>query len=247
MKISIITAVYNNENQVATAIESVLHQTYSDIEYIIIDGGSKDGTLDIINIYKSQICTIVSEPDKGIYDALNKGIMRATGDIIGFMHSDDIFASETVIAKVAQQFDIADVDAVYGDLQYVRKDDPSKIIRYWKSSAFDIAQLKRGWMPPHPTVYLRRSVYTQYGMFDTSFRIAADYDFMLRIFRDNERKSVYIPEVFVKMRVGGESNSIKNYIRKWKEDYRALKRNNIGGIGVLIYKNVSKLGQFFKS
>lgn len=244
MKISIITAVYNNENQVATAIESVLNQTYSNIEYIIIDGGSKDGTMDIINRYKSQICTIVSEPDKGIYDALNKGIMRATGDIIGFMHSDDIFASETIIAKVAQQFEIDDVDAVYGDLQYVRKDDPSKIIRYWKSSAFDIAQLKRGWMPPHPTVYLRRSVYTQYGMFDTSFRIAADYDFMLRIFRNNERKSVYIPEVLVKMRVGGESNSIKNYIRKWKEDYRALKRNNMGGLRVLAIKNVSKLKQF---
>lgn len=246
MKISIITAVYNNESQIATAIESVLNQTYSDIEYIVIEGGSKDGTMDVVKRFKTRIATIVSEPDKGIYDALNKGIKLATGDVVGFMHSDDIYASDEVIAHVAQQFADETVDTVYGDLQYVRKDDPSKVVRYWKSNSFDIEQLKRGWMPPHPTVYLRRSVYEQYGLFDTSFRIAADYDFMLRIFSDNERVSRYIPEVLVKMRVGGESNSIKNYIRKWNEDYRALQRNNMGGIRVLATKNLSKLKQFLK-
>lgn len=246
MKISIITAVYNNELQIASAIDSVLSQTYKDIEYIVIDGSSTDGTLGVLDKYRPHIAQLVSEPDKGIYDALNKGIKLATGDVIGFMHSDDIFASDEVIAQVAMQFADASVDTVYGDLQYVRKDDPSKVIRYWKSSTFDCAQLKRGWMPPHPTVYLRRSVYDKYGVFDTSFRIAADYDFMLRIFRDNERIVSYIPEVMVRMRVGGESSSIKNYIRKWKEDYRALQRNRIGGIGVLAVKNLSKLKQFLK-
>lgn len=224
----------------------MLNQTYKDIEYIIIDGGSKDGTLDLVKRYKTRVATIVSEPDNGIYDALNKGIKLATGDVVGFMHSDDIFASDEVIAHVAQQFADETVDTVYGDLQYVRKDDASKVVRYWKTNSFDIEHLKRGWMPPHPTVYLRRSVYEKYGLFDTSFRIAADYDFMLRIFRDNERVSRYIPEVLVKMRVGGESNSIKNYIRKWKEDYRALQRNNMGGIRVLAIKNLSKLKQFLK-
>lgn len=246
MKISIITAVYNNKASVLDAVRSVRSQTYLDIEHIIIDGGSTDGTRELIEALDPQPTIFVSEPDKGIYDALNKGIKLATGDVIGFMHSDDIFASDEVIAQVAMQFADASVDTVYGDLQYVRKDDPSKVIRYWKSSTFDCAQLKRGWMPPHPTVYLRRSVYDKYGVFDTSFRIAADYDFMLRIFRDNARIVSYIPEVMVRMRVGGESSSIKNYIRKWKEDYRALKRNRIGGIWVLAVKNLSKLKQFLK-
>ena len=246
MKISIITAVYNNEYEIGRAIESVLGQTFNDIEYIIVDGGSTDGTMSVVDSYKSRIASIISEPDKGIYDALNKGIKLATGDVIGFMHSDDLFADATIVAQIAAAFADTSVDTVYGDLQYVRKEDPTKVIRYWKSSEFDLPQLKRGWMPPHPTVYLRRSVYDKYGVFDTSFRIAADYDFMLRIFRDNARIVSYIPEVMVRMRVGGESSSIKNYIRKWKEDYRALKRNRIGGIWVLAVKNLSKLKQFLK-
>lgn len=246
MKISIITAVYNNESEIGRAIESVLGQTYHDIEYIIVDGGSTDGTMSVVNSYKSRIATIISEPDKGIYDALNKGIALATGDVIGFMHSDDMFADATIVAQIAMAYTDSAVDTVYGDLQYVRKEDTSRVVRHWKSSPFELRQLYRGWMPPHPTVYLRRTVYEQYGVFDTSFRIAADYDFMLRIFRDNDRNTVYIPTVFVKMRVGGESNSVKNYIRKWKEDIRALKRNKIGGMGVLAIKNLSKLGQFLK-
>ena len=246
MKISIITAVYNNKNSILDAVRAVQSQTYTDIEHIIIDGGSTDGTIELITSLSHQPSLFVSEPDSGIYDALNKGISLATGDVIGFMHSDDIFASNAIIAMIADQFANPLVDAVYGNLQYVSKDDPSKVIRYWKSSPFCLKQLYRGWMPPHPTVYLRREVYETYGLFDTSFRIAADYEFMLRIFRDNSRCSVYIPEVFVKMRVGGESNSVKNYIRKWKEDYRALQRNNIGGIGVLAIKNLSKLKQFLK-
>lgn len=244
MKISIITAVYNNKTSVLDAIRSVRQQTYPNIEHIIIDGGSTDGTIELIQNLDPKPSIFISEPDKGIYDALNKGVKLASGDVIGFMHSDDIFAAEDIVAKVAQQFEERSVDTVYGDLQYVRKDDPTKVVRHWQSCPFDIAMLQKGWMPPHPTVYLRKKVYDRFGFFDTSFRIAADYDFMLRIFRDNLRTTVYIPEVLVKMRVGGESNSIKNYIRKWKEDYRALKRNKIGGIEVLTVKNLSKLKQF---
>ncbi len=244
MKISIITAVYNNKASVHDAIRSVRQQTYPNIEHIIIDGGSTDGTKELIQNLDFKPSIFISEPDKGIYDALNKGIKLASGDVIGFMHSDDIFATDDIISKVAHQFEERSVDTVYGDLQYVRKDDPTKVVRYWQSCPFDIAMLQKGWMPPHPTVYLRKKVYDRFGFFDTSFRIAADYDFMLRIFRDNLRTAVYIPEVLVKMRVGGESNSIKNYIRKWKEDYRALKRNKIGGIEVLAVKNLSKLKQF---
>jgi glycosyltransferase involved in cell wall biosynthesis len=246
VKISIITAVYNNEAQIGTAIESVLGQTYPHIEYIIIDGGSTDATMQVVNSYKPSIAAIISEPDKGIYDALNKGIGIATGDVIGFMHSDDMFAGTGIVAQVAAEFSKPAVDTVYGDLQYVSKEDSLRVVRYWKSSPFQLHRLYKGWMPPHPTVYLRRAVYMQYGVFDTSFRIAADYDFMLRIFRDNKRTTSYIPQVLVKMRVGGESNSIKNYIRKWKEDYRALRRNRMGGLKVLAVKNLSKLGQFLK-
>lgn len=244
MKISIITAVYNNKASILDAVHSVQSQTYANIEHIIIDGGSTDGTIELIKNLSLQPSLFISEHDNGIYDALNKGIRLATGDVIGFMHSDDIFADNTVLDSVAIQFVDSAVDTVYGDLQYVGKEDSSSVVRYWKSSLFDIRALYKGWMPPHPTVYLRREVYANHGLFDTSFRIAADYDFMLRIFRDNSRNSRYIPKVLVKMRVGGKSNSIKNYIQKWKEDYRALKNNKIGGIGVLIIKNISKLKQF---
>ena len=245
MKVSIITSVFNNKNTVSEAIESVLNQTYKDIEYIVIDGGSTDGTIDIINSYKGKITKFISEPDNGIYDGLNKGILKATGDIIGFLHSDDVYMDNTVIEKVVNKF-YGGYDGVYGDLIYVSKND-GKIIRYWKSGDFNINKLKKGWMPPHPTLFLKREIYNKYGLFDTSFKIAADYDFMLRILKHNI-KIAYIPEVLYKMRVGGESNkSIKNILLKSKEDYRALKKNEIGGINTLIYKNISKLPQFFKS
>lgn len=246
MKISIITAVYNNETHIATAIESVLNQTYKDIEYIIVDGGSKDGTMAVVNRYASKISKIVSERDTGIYDALNKGIKLATGDVIGFVHSDDMLASSKTLETIVDYLKSSNAHGVYGDLQYVEKQNPENVVRYWKSNQFQPHQLKKGWMPPHPTLYLRRDVYEQVGLFNLDYRIAADYDFILRCFSQRYWFFKYIPEVLVKMRVGGKSNSMKNLVNKSKEDYFALRRNDVGGLQTLFVKNISKVPQFFK-
>lgn len=243
MNISIITSVYNNKQTISEAIESVLSQTYDDIEYIIVDGASTDGTVDIIN--QDKISTFISEPDNGIYDGLNKGIALATGDVIGFLHSDDLYENNNVIEKVAEAFKKYQVDSVYGDLTYVNKEDPSKVIRYWKSGDFNLKKLRRGWMPPHPTFFVKRKIYEQYGAFDTSFKIAADYDIILRFLGKYQISTHYIPKVLIKMRVGGESNkSLKNIVQKSKDDLRAMRHNDIGHLGSLLIKNVSKLPQF---
>ena len=246
MKISIITSVYNNQETIAEAMESVLGQTYSNIEYIIVDGGSTDGTVDIIKSYQERLGAFISEPDKGIYDGLNKGIKLATGEVIGFLHSDDLYENNTVIEKVAQAFKNNALDSVYGDLTYVNKTDPDKVIRYWKSGEFTLKKLHQGWMPPHPTFFVKRVIYEQLGLFDTSFKIAADYDVMLRFLGKNKITTQYIPYVLIKMRVGGASNkSLKNIILKSKEDLKAMKNNEMGGFFSLVFKNLSKLQQFF--
>jgi glycosyltransferase len=245
MKVSIITAVYNRVATVAESIASVQSQTYQDIEHLLIDGASTDGSVEILESLRTDSTVLVSEPDKGIYDALSKGMALATGEVIGLMHSDDAFASNEVIAKVAAAFEDPTVDAVYGDLDYVAQDNTSKIIRHWKAGEFTPDKLKRGWMPPHPTLYLRRSVIERFGGYDASYRIAADYDAILRYFGRGNLKAVYLPEVLVKMRLGGESNqSIRKIVRKSREDYRALRTNGIGGATALAWKNLSKLNQF---
>jgi len=244
MKVSIITSVYNNKETIEDAITSVLSQTYDDIEYIVVDGKSNDGTLEVIGKYKDKIDVFVSEKDKGIYDGLNKGISFATGDILAFLHSDDLYADVNIVADIVKVFQENDVDGVYGDLIYTPKDDTTKVLRYWKSKEFHPALLKQGWMPAHPTFFLKKSVYDSYGNFDLSFKIAGDYDFMLRVLSSGIKIS-YLPKVIYKMRVGGESNkSIQNIILKSKEDLQALKNNNIGGIFTLMIKNFSKISQF---
>ncbi|MCW3807697.1 glycosyltransferase family 2 protein [Plebeiibacterium marinum] len=247
MTISIITATYNAEKTIETAIKSVLNQSYPNIEYIIVDGNSSDNTLNIINSYKSKIHHIISEPDKGIYDAINKGIQLASGNIIGVLHADDVFYNEKTLEQIANTFLNEDCDATYGDLQYVNASNIEKIIRYWKSSIFTPKLLKTGWMPPHPTLFVKKEIFEQIGTYNLKYKIAADYDFILRLFSNRSYKFKYIPSVITRMRVGGASNkSIKNIIRKSKEDIDALKQNNIGGVFILIWKNLSKLPQFFK-
>ncbi len=247
MTISIITATFNAERTIETAIQSVLEQSYSSIEYIIIDGKSQDKTLDIVKKHNSQIYKVISEPDKGIYDALNKGIKYASGDIIGFLHADDLFYHKDTIKKIADTFTREKCDAVYGDLEYVNSQNPDKIIRYWKSCTYSPNLLKKGWMPAHPTLFIRKAIYNEIGLFKIDYKISADYEFILRFFSQNKYKASYLPLVITRMRVGGESNkSIKNIIRKSKEDLMALKKNHIGGISILIWKNVSKIPQFFK-
>jgi glycosyltransferase involved in cell wall biosynthesis len=245
LKVSIITAVYNNQETIASALDSALAQTGVELELIVIDGGSTDGTLAVLNGYADRIAVLVSEPDKGIYDALNKGIRRASGEVLGFLHSDDLFADDNVLKRVEGAFADPQIEAVYGDLLYVLKENPEAVVRYWKAGAFSRARLGWGWMPPHPTFYVRRAVYERMGMFDTNYRIAADYDCMLRFLGKGRVRVGYIPEVLVKMRLGGASNrSIKNILRKSQEDYRALKNNKVGGMGALVWKNLSKLPQF---
>ncbi len=247
MTISIITATYNAEKTLETAIQSVINQTYPHIEYIIIDGGSTDNTLQIIEKYKPFISHLISEKDNGIYDALNKGIDLAKGDIVGVLHADDIFYDDYSIETIAKAFHKNDVDAVYGDLEYVQSTDVSKIVRYWQSKPFKKHLLKFGWMPPHPTLYVKNEVFKKIGAFNLQYKISADYDFILRLFSNTKYSFAYLPIVITKMRLGGASNkSINNIILKSKEDLNALRSNKVGGMISLFFKNISKLPQFIK-
>ncbi|HEY4785218.1 MAG TPA: glycosyltransferase family 2 protein [Bacteroidales bacterium] len=245
IKISIITAVRNNRDNIKQCIESVRSQTYHNIEHIVIDGNSTDGTKEIISGHQNQISEWISEPDKSIYDALNKGINLATGDVIGFLHSDDLFDNDSIVEKIALTFTQTHCDAVYGDLLYVSKADPSKVIRYWKSSPFNVKKFRYGWMPAHPTLFMRKTIYDQYGLFDLQYKIAADYDLMLRTVGSGRLACEYLPEIITRMRVGGASNkSLKNIWRKSSEDLHAIRKNKTGGFYTLALKNLSKLGQF---
>lgn len=245
MKISVVTAVYNRASTIGQAIESVQAQTHADVEHVVQDGGSTDGTLEEITRLANQATRLSSERDEGLYDAINRGISRTEGDVVGLMHSDDAFAHEDILARVARTFEDPDIDGVYGDLDYVSASDDTRVIRHWKSGPYRREQLKRGWMPPHPTLYLRRRVFEEWGLYDTGFQIAADYDAMLRYLWRGKIQLAYLPEVMVRMRLGGESNrSLGRILQKSREDYRALRRNEVGGLKALAIKNTSKLKQF---
>jgi glycosyltransferase len=246
--VSVVTATWNCANTIEDCLQSVAAQSWPHREHVVIDGGSQDGTLGLLELHRQQIGTLLSEPDKGIYDALNKGIARASGDVVGFLHADDLYAHDDALANVARAFEDSSVCAVYGDLQYVRKEDTSQVVRHWASCPFEPHILRKGWMPPHPTLYVRREWYERIGGFDINYRIAADYFSVLQLFSQPGFRAVHLPEVLVKMRVGGASNrSLKNIIRKSHEDYYALRRSNFGllpAVMALGIKNLSKLGQF---
>jgi glycosyltransferase len=258
MKISIITAVYNNKEHIESCINSVKSQTYKNIEYIIIDGGSTDGTINNLELKtlaigkrsKNEIenFIFISEPDNGMYEAINKGIKFATGDIIGLLHSDDLFYDEHVIEKIAGVFKEEEVDSVYSDLVYVYKDNPDKVLRYWKAGEFNYGLLKNGWMPPHPTFFVKKKIYDEFGGFDSSYKIAADYDLIMRFLAKHKISTAYLPEVTIKMRAGGKSNkSLNNIFRKSSEDYKALKQNDFPfPLYTLVCKNIRKLPQFLR-
>ncbi|MEJ6009744.1 glycosyltransferase family 2 protein [Novosphingobium aquae] len=245
MKVSIVTAVFNRAQTIEQAIESVTRQTYPDIEHILVDGASSDGTLDAIRRQMKPGMKIVSEPDEGIYYALNKGMQMATGEVIGIVHSDDFLAHDQVIERVALAFSNPHIDAVFGDLDYVKADDTDYVVRHWEAGVFEPKKLKRGWMPPHPALFLRRNVIDILGDYDTFYEIAADYEAVLRWFGKGGIRSAYIPEVLVKMRVGGASNgSIKRIMRKSWEDFHALRRHGVGRCRTLAMKNLRKVKQF---
>ncbi len=246
MKISVITAVYNNKNYIQSSINSFNAQSFNHRDHIVIDGNSNDGTKELLLENKSSFSTLVSEKDYGVYHALNKGLKLAIGDIVCLLHSDDFYANNDVLIKVSKLFSNPKVDIVYGDLDYVYKDNSNKIIRHWRAGEFNLDKLKSGWMPPHPSFFIRKKLLNQIGFFDTRYKIAADYDFMLRALTQKNIKVVYLPEVLIKMRVGGMSNrSFKNILHKSYEDYQIIRRHKIGGIGTLICKNLSKISQFF--
>lgn len=245
MKVTIITAAYNRAGTIGQAVKSVLSQSHSNIEHLVQDGGSTDGTLEVLHGLGDPRVHLVSEADGGIYDALNRAIARATGDVVGLMHSDDFFANEGILERIADVFTDSSVDGVYGDLEYVSAANPGRVIRYWRSGAYAPGKLARGWMPPHPTLYLRREVFERWGGYDTSYRIAADYEAMLRWLVRGKLNLAYLPEVMVRMRIGGASNrSLGHILRKSREDYRAMRAHGVGGVATLGMKNVSKLGQF---
>ncbi|MGB7293178.1 MAG: glycosyltransferase family 2 protein [Thermodesulfobacteriota bacterium] len=246
MKVSIISVVYNNAQYIEDCIKSVASQSYKNREHIVVDGGSTDGTLEVIEKHREKITKWVSEPDDGIYFALNKGISMATGDVVGFLHSDDYYASRDVLEKVANAFIDHDAESLYGDLVYISKSG-KRILRYWKSGNYRKGMVKWGWMPPHPTFFVKREVYKRHGGFNTNLRVAADYELILRFLGKHSISTHYLPEVLIKMRIGGNSNkSIQNLIRKSKEDFQAMKDNGLPvPIAALFYKNFSKLPQFF--
>jgi glycosyltransferase involved in cell wall biosynthesis len=247
--ISIITITKNCASTLPDCIASVFKQSYTDRQHVIVDGASDDGTLNVIHQFREQISTFISEPDKGIYDALNKGIGLAKGEIIGFLHADDVYASDAVLARIAQAFEDPTVCAVYGDLEYVNQMDSTKIVRRWRGKPFNKHDLARGWMPAHPTLYVRREWYSRINGFDTSYAIAADYLSILQLFSQPGFNTVYLPQVLVQMRLGGASNrSLNAIIKKSCEDWRALRSCGYSipkTIRAVVWKNLSKLSQFF--
>ena len=247
MKVSIITVTYQSAETIEQTIQSVLGQDYPDIEYIIVDGLSKDATLNIVAKYDNKINKVISEKDHGLYDALNKGIALATGDVIGFIHSDDFYTDQSVVRRYVEKFKESAAQAVYADLYYVDKNNPNKIIRAWKSGQYKEHSFLYGWMPPHPTFFVKKSVYEKYGVFNTDFKTAADYELMLRFIFKNKIALAYLPFFTVKMRVGGKSNvSFKNRWLANQEDRKAWQVNGLKPYFFTRFlKPLRKLQQFF--
>jgi glycosyltransferase involved in cell wall biosynthesis len=247
MKISVITVTWNSAATIMDTLRSVNAQTHRDVEHIVIDGGSTDATLAIVRAEGRRVAAIVSEPDQGIYDAMNKGLRLATGDVVGLINSDDFFASPEVLATVAAAFADPDVDAVYGDLCYVSQSDPSQVVRYWRSSPFAPGLFARGWAPPHPTLYIRRAIYERLGGFDLAYPLAADLDLMARFLEVHRIRTRYVPKVFVRMRTGGATNrSWANVARQNREIWHALHKHGLAGskAAFVLRKIASRLRQF---
>ena len=245
MKISIITASFNSEKTIRDTLESVKCQEYNNVEHLVIDGLSTDETLSIVGQY-SNISRVISEKDKGIYDAMNKGLRLATGEIIGILNSDDIYTDNKVLKEVVDIFQDDGVDACYADLQYVDEEDTNKMVRYWKSGNYKKNSFFYGWMPPHPTLFLRRRVYDKVGHFNLALKTAADYELMLRIFVRHNFNIRYLPRVIVKMRTGGASNaSFRRRLHANQEDRLAWKINNLKPYFFTLYlKPIRKIFQF---
>ncbi|MEO6490238.1 MAG: glycosyltransferase family 2 protein [Ferruginibacter sp.] len=248
MKVSLITVTYNSGIFLEECITSVIKQRHHNIEHIIVDGRSTDNTVDIIRKYEKNISKWISEPDKGIYDAINKGIRMASGDIVGILNSDDILVEDDVIEDIVKTFQENEVDTVYGDLEYVSATDSNKIIRIWKGRPYKKSRFRYGWMPAHPTFYIKRALVEKYGYYENHYYTAADYELMARYLYKNNVTSYYLPKLIVKMRVGGQSNrNLYQRLRANRRDFLAMKKNNIPfAFFVSILKPLIKVHQFYK-
>ena len=247
LKISVVTVCFNSAATISTTLDSLRAQSWRNFEHIVIDGGSTDGTLEILKAAGSDISRLVSEKDKGIYDAMNKGIALATGDVVGFINADDFFPYPHSLALVAAGFESSGADACYGDLCYVREDDISQVARYWRSCDYKPGLFERGWCPPHPTFYVRREVYQRLGGFDLSFRIAADAALMARFLAVEGISSHYIPQVLVHMRLGGTSN--RSFRNIWTQNWEVARAQKKLGLRFSwlrfgLHKLLSRAGQF---
>lgn len=248
MKVTIITVTYNSEKYLDDCISSVKNQDYKNLEHIIVDGKSTDSTLEIIKKYKDHLAAWISETDHGMYDAINKGMELATGDIIGILNSDDILASPHVVSEIAEAFIKNNADALYGDLEYVDPEDINKIYRIWKGKPYKRSLFRMGWMPAHPTFYIKREYVKMYGGYENHFYTAADYEFMSRYLYVHKLNAVYLPKLLVKMRRGGQSNkNLYQRLRANRRDYLAMKKNHIPfPFIVSVMKPLSKLHQYYK-
>lgn len=247
MLVTIITICYNRKATISQSIKSVLNQDYQEIEYIVIDGNSSDGTQEIIKSYSDKIAKYVSEPDKGMYDAINKGLAMATGDVIGLMHSDDVFFDNKVVSKIVDAFKVnPDADAIYGNGIYVTNDEHQKIVRNRMGGEYDFKNIKRGWLPLHPTVYIKKSIINQYGNYNLNFKIASDTEFLLRYLYKYKVKTAYLNSYIVKMRMGGLSTDYKRAVAVLKEDYEIYKYHKISPLTTVLRKKWYALQQYLK-
>ena len=245
MKISIITVCYNRKATIEKAIKSVLEQSHNDVEYIIIDGNSTDGTKEIIEFYREKISHFISEPDKGMYDAINKGLQLATGDAIGLMHSDDEFFDKNVIERIVSRFNSdSSIEGVYGDGVYVSNDSAERLIRDRIGGVFNIKKVKKGWLPLHPTVYLKKSVIDKNGLYSLDYKIASDTEFLLRYLYKYEIKMSYINSYIVKMRMGGMSTNLKCVLEVLREDYKIYKYHGLAAFKAVFLKKTIALRQY---
>lgn len=247
MKISVITVVYNSRSTIRSAIESVLAQSYPDIEYIVVDGASTDGTMDIVREYSHAINCIISEPDQGIYDAMNKGLRCATGDIVGILNADDYFVDEHVIARIAASFEEAHTEIIYSNVEFISPSNPDKIVRFYSSASFSPELFRFGMQPAHPTFYTRLENFRKYGYYRTDLKIAADFELLLRFIKIRHLSCKYVKDVWVKMRTGGISTGIRNKIRLNNEILQACRLNGLHTNLLLIYsKYLFKMQEFFR-
>jgi len=247
MKISVITVVRNGAATIEDTILSVASQAYPLVEHIIIDGGSTDGTVDLIRKHMDKIAVVKSEPDRGMYDAMNKGLALASGDIVGFLNADDTYADHHVLTEIADTIEGKNVDAAYGDLIYIDRLNAGKVVRYWKSQAYQDSLFEKGWMPAHPTFYAKKRVYEKYGGYDLAYRRQSDFELTMRFLAVHKIKSAYIPRVLVRMRSGGASRELMHILEGNIEAYRACRKHSLNVTPFFIARKIlSRVPQFFR-